>query len=383
MAKEMNDLQMVMISGYYGFDNCGDEAILSVIINELSQYIPRTKLIILSRNPLKTKKTYQVNAINRLNYLLIIAKMVKTGIFISGGGGLLQDISGKGFSIWYYLSLLFLARIFDIPCVIYAQGIGPVKRTVNRKIVSWIFNRVNLIMVRDHQSKILLQEMGIRDKSIAVSADPSFLLLERKIPASLKKKYQLDQHGEKANKEMVIGLAIRNCKEIELNYEHKVRQFAEIADYLITEYQAKLFFLSFQKNSDYPFVQDVAKRMEQNSFVCLEEEISPNQMLSLFSEFSLIVGMRFHSIIFSTMKNKPFIAIAYDPKVEFFVRSLGVSELLINLQELTIKNMDNKLKYIAENRKMIQTALKEKKEIFQGEASSSIQQLLHFIQEES
>jgi len=379
MVKNINSIKSIIISGYIGFDNCGDEAILLAMIQEFSNYLPKEKIIVLSHNPCKTKKLYQVNSIHRLNPFLILSRMVQASIFVSGGGGLLQDVSGKGFSIFYYLSLLFLARLFHIPSVIYAQGIGPVEKPINRKLIKGVLSRVNLIMVRDEQSKIFLEELGIKKKLITVNADPSFILKEKEISEAIKMKYSLSDTQELSNKKMNIGMVIRNCKKVNQDYDHKIEQFAEIADHLIQKYQANLVFIPFQFHTDLPFIREIIKKMKLSTASCVEEELNPEQILSLISKFSVIIGMRFHSIIFATMMNKPFIAIDYDPKLGHFVYSLGIPELILNLNQLTIKMIDNKLKYISTNQKMIQSILYEKKEQFSKKAFNNCRQFYQSI----
>ena len=111
MQTARNRLKSVIISGYFGFDNCGDEAILSAMIQEFTRYMPGEKIIVLSHNPGKTRQLYHVNAINRFNPVQIFFRTMQSSVFISGGGGLLQDVSGKGYSVVYYLSLLVMARL--------------------------------------------------------------------------------------------------------------------------------------------------------------------------------------------------------------------------------------------------------------------------------
>ena len=182
MTKEISNLKSIMISGYYGFGNCGDEAILMAMIQQLSDIVSEEGITVLSQNPKKTKLLYGVDSIFRLNPLLICWKMKKSGIFISGGGGLLQDTTGRGLSIAYYLSFILLARLFRIPCIIYGQGIGPIRRQINRKLIRFSLSRANLIIVRDRQSQMLLDEIGISKELVSVFADPSFLLKGEKLP---------------------------------------------------------------------------------------------------------------------------------------------------------------------------------------------------------
>ena len=50
----------VVLSGYYGFDNIGDEAVLLSIIHALREEMPGIGIVVLSNNPEKTKALYQI-----------------------------------------------------------------------------------------------------------------------------------------------------------------------------------------------------------------------------------------------------------------------------------------------------------------------------------
>ncbi len=382
MTKEISNLKLIMISGYYGFGNCGDEAILMAMIQQLSDIVSEEGITVLSQNPKKTRLLYGVDSISRLNPFLICWKMKKSGIFISGGGGLLQDTTGRGLSIAYYLRFILLARLFSIPCIIYGQGIGPIRRQINRKLIRFSLSRANLIIVRDRQSQMLLDEIGISKELVSVFADPSFLIKGEKLPDNIYKKFQIEEsQPEVLHDNMVIGVVLRNCKEIEQDYNKKIIQLAKIADHLITKYKARLIFLPFQLDNDLALINDIIKNMENTSVHCLDQEIKPAQMLMLFSKLSLIIGMRFHAILFATMNGNPFIAIDYDPKVKNYVSALGLSELLLNIGQLTIKNVDNKIKYISDNQKNIKSVLYNSTMQYQSQAYAGITKLKSFIRE--
>ena len=97
-------MKQVVISGYYGFDNTGDEAVLFSIIQALrrtcKQDLP--EIVVLSNQPEKTSKRYGVKAIDRWNIKLIYKTLKKSDLLISGGGSLLQDITSNK-TIPYYL----------------------------------------------------------------------------------------------------------------------------------------------------------------------------------------------------------------------------------------------------------------------------------------
>lgn len=353
MVKENDHRRKIIISGYYGFGNCGDEAILLAMIQQFSDIVPKEDIIVLSNDPDKTRLQYGVSSIFRLNPFHIYVQMKKSAIFVSGGGGLLQDVSGRGFSIIYYSSLIILAQLLKIPSIVFGQGIGPVKSRINKNLIKLAMVKSNLIIVRDKQSQLLLEEIGVRDRSIFVYPDSSFLLKTEEISEDILKKNELKPRTGELNNNINIGIVIRNCKEIEKNYMQKVEQIAGVADHLIVKHKANLSFLPFQIENDLPLINDIVEKMNHSPVEYFDREIGPDQMIPLISEFSIIIGMRLHSIIFATITNKPFIALDYDPKVKNYVNSLGLPELLLNIEQLTIKNIDNKLKYIYDNQEKI------------------------------
>ncbi|HWG84690.1 MAG TPA: polysaccharide pyruvyl transferase family protein, partial [Deinococcales bacterium] len=79
----------VAVSGYYGFNNTGDEAILLAITTELKRlgHDP----VVLSASPEETGRRYGVTAVHRMRPLAVWSAVSGCRAFLSGGGGLLQD----------------------------------------------------------------------------------------------------------------------------------------------------------------------------------------------------------------------------------------------------------------------------------------------------
>ena len=123
----------VLISGYYGFYNIGDEAILKSIIEALRNEDPNIDIVVLSNDVEYTKNTYKVNAINRWKLNDIYKELLKCDGFISGGGSLFQDVTSSR-SILYYTSIIWLAKFAKKPIFIYAQGIGPIDKKIIEKL---------------------------------------------------------------------------------------------------------------------------------------------------------------------------------------------------------------------------------------------------------
>lgn len=79
----------IAVSGYYGFDNFGDEAILSVLTKELKKQ--DYYVTVFSKNPEKTGTKLGVHSVYTFDIKKVLETLKKSDLLISGGGSLLQD----------------------------------------------------------------------------------------------------------------------------------------------------------------------------------------------------------------------------------------------------------------------------------------------------
>ena len=118
----------ILISGYYGFNNIGDESILKAVVESLRMDIDDVEITVLSQNPTDTAERFSVTAVDRRSFKAIIPAIHNCDLLISGGGSLLQDVTSRK-SILYYLLIMQFARIMRKPFFIYSylrRGSGPV-----------------------------------------------------------------------------------------------------------------------------------------------------------------------------------------------------------------------------------------------------------------
>ena len=123
-------MNKVVISGYYGFNNIGDESILTAIISNIKDNIEDIDITVLSKDPELTYKNHEVDAINRRDIFGIIKEIKNCDLLISGGGSLLQDVTSSR-SILYYLAIILIGIFFKKKVMIYSQGIGPINKNIN------------------------------------------------------------------------------------------------------------------------------------------------------------------------------------------------------------------------------------------------------------
>lgn len=296
-------MSTILLSGYYGFDNIGDEAVLGGIIAGLRAELPEVAIRVLSADPAATEKLHGVPAIPRMNLRAIKAALAETDLFISGGGSLLQDVTSFR-SPLYYLGLLHLAQRKKVPTMIMAQGIGPLHAPLNRFLTKVVLNNTRAITVRDPGSRETLRQLGVTRPPIEVTADPSFLLPAEETP----RLHEWLQCNLPAGRP-VIGVALR-----EWPGEYQFEAIAAALTIFAQETGALPLLLPMQFTED----SDIAQRscaQTKAECVVLDMALTPREMLFAVSRCDFILAMRLHTLIFAVQQHVPALGLAYDPKV--------------------------------------------------------------------
>jgi len=342
-------LKRVVISGYYGFSNSGDEAVLSAIIEGIrSKSTEPVEIAVLSADPEGTEKNYGVMAIPRMSVTEVRKVLRRSDLFISGGGSLIQDATSFR-SLTYYLSTIRLARAFGCRVMVLGQGIGPLRRRASRYLSRLVLNQVHLITVRDTQSAELLAELGICKPPIHVTADPAFTLTacQSHEAAAILSKLGLTRD------EALIGVSLRRWADVP-DIEHiAARALQIIGDRL----QAKILMITMHTPNDL----DLAKRIQQLSasshIIIQPEPWTPTQLLGVMGRCELIIGMRLHALILAAIAGIPSVGLSYDPKVENFLRASGQTS--IKLSDLTPEYLVETFLSAWETRRSLSVRLRE------------------------
>lgn len=292
----------VVLSGYYGFDNIGDEAILFSIIESLRRLDPHIHLTVLSNNPEFTKKTYNVEAINRWDWKEIRTVLKTADGLISGGGSLLQDATGLK-SIPYYTGIMRMAMMQKKPVFIYAQGMGPIDKSISKFIVRTTLNKVAGITVRDAASRELLREIGVK-KEIRVVPDPVLSLDGSSFTNDWLKKQNLTGP--------IVTVSVRDWAS-EINFKQFIAQALD----KIARQGNSIVFIPMHGEYDVKASESVAALMKEKSIIA-PGNLSIGEKISIIGESDLLIGMRLHALIFSAITATPFIALSYDPKIDAF-----------------------------------------------------------------
>lgn len=314
---ELAKQKEILISGYYGFKNSGDDALLLAIINELKEYKESPNIVVLSANPKETKRSYRVKSINRFNIISILRHMRRADMLISGGGTLMQDRTSTK-SLVYYLSVIKSAISHNVKVMLYSNGIGPLTKPKNMERARKVLNRVNLITLRDENSYKTLRQIGVTNLNVLVTADPALTL---SIPESDRGRQILTQCGVPENKDC-FAVSVRRWGSLGDDFEENI---AVLCDNIYEKYGLYPVFLPMQASKDLAISKSIAARMKHSAAV-IENHQNVYDMLSLMSNMKLCVGMRLHTLMYAAINCIPLIGLVYDPKIKGFMDNLGQTQ---------------------------------------------------------
>ncbi len=363
-------MRRVVLSGYYGFNNAGDEAILSALINNLKEQSKEIEIIVLSANPSWTEEIHQVKAIHRLNFKMITAIFKRSDLLISGGGSLLQDITSRK-SIIYYLTIISLAKMIKLPVFFCAQGVGPINYRFNQLLVKKILNKVDLITVRDQESSRLLQKLGVKEE-IKITADLVFSLppIPKKRAERLLKKEGVDLSHK------LLAVSVRPW-----NNNEYLRVLSKLLDQLKEELELDIVLIPLHYPDDLEVSKELESLMEREAII-IERNYNPKQILGMIGVVDMLIGVRLHSLIFAAVTRRLLTGISYDPKIDSFLKQIGL-EALGDIERLEVDIIKEKIINKWHNREVLKEVINKKVSILEGLAQQNIELSLRLLGDRS
>ncbi|BEP28270.1 polysaccharide pyruvyl transferase CsaB [Helicovermis profundi] len=329
----------ILISGFYGSGNVGDEAILESMINRIKKIDVNAELTVISKNQKSTKRDHKVKTLGRNDFRGFFRVLRKTDILISGGGSLLQDATSVK-SLVYYIAVIFSGIIFRKKVMIYSQGIGPINNIFFRFFLGKLLNFADIVTVREENSKKDLIKMGVK-KEIYVTADTVIDFDYSKLENN-KNEYLFN------NDKKTIGLSLKsNVIFSNLNLDKNIKDFI---DKILKNYN--ILFIPFYFNQDIKIIDFLIDNkiidLANKNIKIIDKELNFKKVLNIMKDVDMLVGERLHSLIFASILNVPFIGMSYDPKIDYFLEDIGLKSIF-NINDFNSEILINEVANIFDN----------------------------------
>lgn len=312
-------MRPVLLSGYYGFGNAGDEGILEMMVAALQSQAPGVPIRLLTATPEGTARWLASRgllspaaaraAVAPRHPRAALAEVARAGLVVSGGGGLLQERTSRR-SLLYYAGMLLWARFLGVPRVVYAQGIGPLWRRSSLWLTRLALQGAS-IWVRDEPSKQVLEALGLA--GVQVTADPVFAA---PLPP---------EDEERGNGAGPLAVVLRPGTAL-----GGFDQDRALLQAIVHEAQARgvpVRLVPMQPAAERGWAERLARVVPGVQVAAVPGEADGLQgWLRLFRGFRAVASARYHGLVFGALMGKPLLALAVDPKLNHLARELGLDQ---------------------------------------------------------
>lgn len=289
----------LVVAGYYGCGNLGDDALLLGLLNGLEG---RHEVTVLSGNPERTTTAFGTASVVRKDIRAVTHSIREADALVFGGGGLLQDTTSL-LSLKYYTHLICVASRSRKKIALLGQGIGPIRSFLGKRAAGRAFSQCGLITTRDEGSMRIVEELS-QGGSIqtAVTDDLAWLAAPTKA----------------VERRKAIAISARPWKDSTIGITVAFRFFCERA--LAEGWQ--ILPAPFDRNMDDRLLADIAPGAARDLVV-----ETPQSLAAGIASVGATVAMRLHAGIFSVAAGIAPTMVSYDEKVSAFARSIGQEAL--------------------------------------------------------
>lgn len=296
----------VLVAGYFGCGNLGDDAILLGFLQGLRGH--SIDVIVMSGFPEETHRLYGVRCIPRKDSGAFSEAIKECDALVFAGGSIFQDVTSVA-SVSYYSGLVSKAKKAGKKVIMLGQGIGPLNNFLGKRMATSAFNSADAIAVRDASSVNTLKSLGVR-VTPRVTADLAFLLP----PA--------------AGTEDAAGFSVGNMKTVGIaprpfgKHKEVVTMFGDLCRLL---FQANLMpvLIEMDRESDKQLLDDIEKS-QGGKVPSIRRVQTPMQLQQRLARMEAVIAVRLHAgILASTVGVVPFM-VSYDPKVSAFASAMNL-----------------------------------------------------------
>ena len=357
----------VVISGYYGAGNIGDELILRSITQGVAANGMECKMVVAGEKPDAVMSEHSLQAVPRRDVRRAEPEIAKSTALILGGGGLWHDhsfnstgglaalFSENSFSVTGYSKLPLLAKIYAKAFHVYGMGVGPLKDSKARQYVRFLGELADSIVVRDETSAELLRSTEGWRAPVEVVPDVVYALDVSHL-APPKELREFCAGGGR-----VLGVNLRPWKEH--NEAAFVERMTDTLDRIHEAGGVRILGIPFQTPHDNKVLRKIFSMLPRSVPSLVYEPKGADridQTLGALKCCDLLLSMRLHATLVAHRMGVPGVGLSYAPKVAALFEEVGSPELCLPLDArpaIVLDTVSRALADIAGYRKRLQESI--------------------------
>lgn len=367
-------MKTITVLGSYSGRNAGEVAILGNLLHDISNVRPDIRFLVPTINPrfiyrsfgqynIKAPGLMPWNGALKILGIPTFQSMVKTDMVLITDNMLFDR---KFYNpLVNYLSTISLVAPFckkrGVPIVFYNASIGPITSSIGAIALQKVLDACPLMILRDKQTKELLQRLNLRYPDIIINADCA---INTTPPSDERLNEIIKKEGLFRNTKGTISFTINTYIDKwysggTFKREIFLKLIGATIDYLINELDVNIM-LTVTQVMDMKINKEIFKYVKHPDRIQIISNVnySYQDIAGLLQRVGIHVGLRTHSLILSAAVNTPMISINSYPKNEGFMQSIKQDDWMIEINELTFDKLSDLTMHAWKNREKTRKTLR-------------------------
>ena len=347
--------------------NRGDEAAHKGLVRELNKRFPNAQVHIFSPNGNKrilneisvraNQNTYISDRYSHrlykrfirlackfpslyklLNLQPILKAWIKelqwTDIVICAPGGICMG----GFMNWGHVVNLLIAKYYKKPVVYFCRSIGPLcdetkdKRLFKRSSIR-LLKTLDYISLRDEKSQHLARELGIKFNSTTDAAFLDNTLVD--IPDEIKKRLDGKRYVVFVPNSLTWHYFYKSTPQANIDkfylniFSHLEKNYPNMKIVMLPQ-----TFLNPTWGNDVDYFRELHRQHPSKNIYVIDDIYGSDIQQAIINKACLVIGARYHSVIFAINQARPFCALSYEHKIEGLLQLLGHTEHMVDIRNI-------------------------------------------------
>jgi polysaccharide pyruvyl transferase WcaK-like protein len=334
-----NPQSSYFLYGYYGAGNFGDDILLCAAIENILAFDPDARFLIRNHGPIDflsaygnsiiltdIERVFQQPGMAPVKFLKILSSywawMQRTSHLVVGGGTLIHDYPYLK-STLLLLCLTLIAKLQGRKVIGIGLGTKVIKTGLGRLIVKSLIGRFERLCLRDEDSYDRCRALAPAAKNLALTSDLAYAL-----------DWMAPSEGRTGKGTIALTL-VDYIFDGKKNAHLPEILAGVLTGYARQGYSIRLIALQRGDNGDAKILQSVMDKIprdEQKNCELIVAEATREGVTKAYAGVSLMLGMRFHALVFAAINGIPFVGLEHEPKINAIAREFGMPAL--KLQEI-------------------------------------------------
>jgi polysaccharide pyruvyl transferase CsaB len=317
----------VVLAGWYGATNLGDELLLSRFVDWVREAGGTPTVV--SVHPAYTAAAYGVHVADYGDLASLVEALSQADLFVLGGGGLFQeyDVFDRpslarfpARNVSQFAQFHYLARELGVASAVLGQGVGPLHGADARDIARQVFEEADFASVRDGESAQLLRRIGV-ERLVPIAPDPAWTIAPREPVRDLPERYPaLVGHR-------LVAMIVRHWP-FDATWED---DFAQAFDRALPPGWGCLWLdftrtpsLDARRVDGSEIAHRLIPRLSAGRPHAVWQGMAIDEAMSLVAACDALVAMRLHGVLLGHVAGLPVVSLEYDEKVRVLGDELGM-----------------------------------------------------------